>query len=328
MSRISRRVHGGAAVAAVTLVVSALTVGAPGPAWAEASVADIQWAQTILKDKGYNIGGRAKGQMTPETRSALSAYQKSAGLPATGNLDQATIAKMMGERESKAAPTMGSLSKSQVGQTRHDKEVAPRAAPTGRVESGNESVGGMAQFGGAPVSSSSSSSSSSASSSANHSAPAAAPAARPSPSAVATSGAAPQSAPRPSVNAPAASASANASASASEGPTPQAAPRGAVAATTPDGKPAPVEEPAAVGAAPSIWQSNAARAGVAGLIAATLGGIGFAWWRSGRGVDPLSRPPAGDDRPRENRVEPSFGTPRRREELTTGPRLTAEARRR
>jgi peptidoglycan hydrolase-like protein with peptidoglycan-binding domain len=318
MSGISRRVHGGAAVAAVAVVVSALTMGAPGPAWAEASVADIQWAQTILKDKGYNIGGRAKGQMTPETRSALSAYQKSAGLPATGNLDQATIAKMMGERESKAAPTMGSLSKSQVGQTRHDKEVAPRAAPTGRVESGNESVGGMAQFGGAPVSSSSS-----ASSSASNSTPAAAPAARPSAPAPVASSAASQSAPRPSSNA-----SSNASASASEGPAPQAAPRGAVSATTPDGKPAPVEEPAAVGGAPSIWQSNAARAGVAGLIAATLGGIGFAWWRSGRGVDPLSRTPAGDDRPRETRVEPSFGTPRRREELTTGPRLTAEARRR
>ncbi|WP_395452409.1 peptidoglycan-binding protein (plasmid) [Azospirillum melinis] len=327
MSGISRRVHGGAAVAAVALVVSALTMGTPGSARAEASVADIQWAQTILKDKGYNIGGRAKGQMTPETRSALSAYQKSAGLPATGNLDQATIAKMMGERESKAAPTMGSLSKSQVGQTRHDKEVAPRAAPTGRVESGNESVGGMAQFGGAPVSSSSSSSSSSASSSASHSASAAAPAPSARPSAPAAS-AVTSSAPRPSANTPAANASAPPTSNTSEGPTPQAAPRGAVAATTPDGKPAPVEEPAAVGAAPSIWQSNAARAGVAGLIAATLGGIGFAWWRSGRGADPLSRAPAGDDRPRENRVEPSFGTPRRREELTTGPRLTAEARRR
>ncbi|MBY6266322.1 peptidoglycan-binding protein, partial [Azospirillum sp. 412522] len=212
MSGISRRVQSGAALAAVALVVSALTLGTPGSARAEASVADIQWAQTILKDKGYNIGGRAKGQMTPETRSALSAYQKSAGLPATGNLDQATINKMMGERESKAAPTMGSLSKSQVGQTRHDKEVAPRAAPTGRVESGNESIGGMAQFGGAPVSSSSSSSSSS------HSPPApassAAPSARPTVPAPAsgavTSNAVTQSAPRPA-------------ASASEGPVPQAA---------------------------------------------------------------------------------------------------------
>lgn len=316
MSGISRRVHGGAAVAAVAVVVSALTMGTPAPARAEASVADIQWAQTILKEKGFNIGGRAKGQMTPETRSALSAYQKSVGLPATGNLDQATIAKMMGEREKKASPTMGSLSKSQVGQTRHEKEVTPRAAPTGRVESGNESVGGMAQFGGAPVSSSSSSS-------ASHSAPAATPAARPSAAAPAPaavpSSPTPQSAPRPS---------ANASANAAEGPVPQAVPRGAVSATTPDGKPAPVEESAAVGAAPSVWQSNAARAGVAGLLAATLGGLGFAWWRSGRGVDPLSRTPAGDDRPRDTRVEPSFGSPRRREELTPGPRLTAEARRR
>lgn len=322
MSGISRRVHGGAALAAVAVVVSALTVGTPAPARAEASVADIQWAQTILKEKGFNIGGRAKGQMTPETRSALSAYQKSVGLPATGNLDKATIDRMMSEREKKASPTMGSLSKSQVGQTRHEKEVTPRAAPTGRVESGNESIGGMAQFGGAPVSSSSSSSS------ASHSVPAAAPAARPSASAPASAAApsvpTPQSAPRPS---------ANPSASASEGPVPQAAPRGAVSATTPDGKPAPVEEPVAVGAAPSVWQSNAARAGVAGLLAATLGGLGFAWWRSGRGVDPLSRTPAGGsggggDRPRDTRIEPSFGGPRRREELTPGPRLTAEARRR
>ncbi|KAA0581977.1 peptidoglycan-binding protein [Azospirillum sp. B21] len=314
MSGISRRVRGGAAVAAVAVVVSGLALGTPGSAWAEASTADIQWAQTFLKDKGYNIGGRAKGQMTPETRSSLSAYQKSVGLPATGNLDQATINKMMGEREKKAAPTMGSLSKSQVGQTRQDKEVAPRAAPTGRVESGNESVGGMAQFGGAPVSAPSSPSSSS---SASHSTPAAAP--RPSAptaaSSAVTSSAASQSAPRPS-------------ASASEGPAPQAAPRGAVSATTPDGKPVPVEEPVAVGGGTSVWQSNAARAGVAGLLAVTLGGVGFAWWRSGRGVDPLSRAPAGDDRPRESRVEPSFGSPRRREELTIEPRLTAEARRR
>lgn len=300
MSGISRRVHGGAALA-VVMMVSVLAMGMPGSARAEPSTADIQWAQTILKEKGYDIGGRAKGQMTPETRNALRTYQKSAGLPVTGNLDQATVSRMMGEREQKAAPTMGSLSKSQVGQTRRDKEVAPRAAPTGRVDAGNESVGGMAQFGGAPVSSSSSSSSGS------HGAPAASPAP------------APTAAGRPA---------AGHTANASEGPAPQAAPRGAVSATTPDGKPVPVEDAAAVGAAPSVWQSNAARVGVAGLIAATLGGIGFAWWRSGRGVDPLSRAPAGDDRPRESRIEPSFGSPRRREELTPGPRLTAEARRR
>ncbi|ANC92881.1 peptidoglycan-binding protein [Azospirillum humicireducens] len=314
MSGISRRVRGGAAVAAVAVVMSGLALGTPGSAWAEASTADIQWAQTFLKDKGYNIGGRAKGQMTPETRSSLSAYQKSVGLPATGTLDQATINKMMGEREKKAAPTMGSLSKSQVGQTRHEKEVTPRAAPTGRVESGSESIGGMAQFGGAPVSAPSSPSSSS---SAGHSVPAAAP--RPSAPAAAHTAVSTSAAPQSAARTPA---------GASEGPVPQAAPRGAVSATTPDGKPAPVEEPVAVGGGTSVWQSNAARAGVAGLLAVTLGGVGFAWWRSGRGVDPLSRAPAGDDRPRESRVEPSFGSPRRREELTIEPRLTAEARRR
>ncbi|CBS91284.1 peptidoglycan-binding domain-containing protein [Azospirillum lipoferum] len=321
MSGISRRVRGGAAVAAVAVVVSGLALWTPGSAWAEVSTADIQWAQTFLKDKGYNIGGRAKGQMTPETRSALSAYQKSVGLPATGNLDQATVNKMMGEREKKAAPTMGSLSKSQVGQTRHEKEVTPRAAPTGRVESGNESVGGMAQFGGAPVSAPSSQSSSS---STGHSTPAAAP--RPQAPAAASASVAPVAA-RPAAGQSATTPATPAS-TASQGPAPQAAPRGAVSATNPDGKPVPVEEPVAVGGGTSVWQSNAARAGVAGLLAATLGGLGFAWWRSGRGVDPLSRAPAGDDRPRESRVEPSFGSPRRREELTIEPRLTAEARRR
>ncbi|MBP2301255.1 peptidoglycan-binding domain-containing protein [Azospirillum picis] len=314
MSGIARRMQGGAAVAVV--IASALALGTPATARAEPGAADIQWAQIILKEKGFDIGGRPKGQMTPETRAALSAYQKSVGLPATGNLDQATVGKMMAEREKKATPTMGSLSKSQVGQTHRDKEVAPRAAPTGRVSAGNETVGGMAQFGGAPVSSSSSSSSSSASSSASRTEPAA-PAARPAPSAVASSAA------------PAAgTGAAPAAHTAADGPVPQAAPRGAVSATTPDGRPAVVEEAPAIGSGTPIWQSNAARYGVAGLVAATLGGIGFAWWRSGRGADPLRGAPAGDDRPRDTRVEPSFGGPRRREELTTGPRLTADARRR
>ncbi len=99
---------------------------------AQSATADIQWAQTILKEKGFDIGGRANGQMTAQTRAALSAYQKSVGLPATGQLDAATTARMMGDREKKAAPTMGSLSKSQIGQSPREKEVAPAPRrPTG-----------------------------------------------------------------------------------------------------------------------------------------------------------------------------------------------------
>ncbi|CAO3428504.1 peptidoglycan-binding domain-containing protein [Azospirillum doebereinerae] len=314
MSGIARRARSGAVVAAV---VMGLAAGAPGTAWAEPGAADIQWAQTFLKDKGFNIGGRAKGQMTPETRSAISSYQKSVGLPANGQLDSATVAKMMGEREKKASPTMGSLSKSQVGQTPRDREVAPRAAPTQRVDSGNETIGGMAQFGSGPPASSGASHAAPAPapSSSSHAAPA--PAARPAPSASAAGSMAGATAVASALPSPVPPRS-----SASEGPVPQAAPRGAVSATTPAGQPAPVvEPPAAIGTSPG-WMANGLRYGVMGLLATTLGGIGFAWWRSGRGTGPAGVP--ADHGPRETRVEPSFGTGRRREELTTGgPRLTA-----
>ncbi|MBP2229464.1 hypothetical protein J2847_002763 [Azospirillum agricola] len=304
MSGIARRTRCGAAVAVVVSVLAAM----PMTARAEPAAADIQWAQIFLKEKGFDIGGRANGQMTAQTRAALGAYQKSVGLPATGQLDSATTARIMGEREKKASPTMGSLSRSQVGQTPRDREVAPRAAPTARIDSGNESVGGMAQFGSAPSASASGSpaghapartaSAPSAPAAPAHSSPAAAPAV-PSPPRAAAHG--------------------------SDGPAPQAAPRGAVTAATPAGDPAPLVEASTAGGAPG-WMTNGLRYGVMGLVAATLGGIGFAWWRSGRGAVPAGVP--GDGAPRDTRVEPSFGSPRRREELTPGPRLTAGARRR
>lgn len=282
-----RTLRGVAATAAMMACLAGVTEARAQPA-----TADIQWAQTILKEKGFDIGGRANGQMTAQTRAALSAYQKSVGLPATGQLDAATTARMMGDREKKAAPTMGSLSKSQIGQSPRDKEVVPRAVPTHRVDSGNETVGGMAQFGSAPPSSSSSGGSSPARS------------AQPQGSVAETP-----------VNHAAA-----------DGPVPLAAPRAAVTATTAAGQPAPLVEPPALGPAGMPgWMTSGLRYGVMGLLAATLGGIGFAWWRSGRGASPVERP--ADEAPHETRVEPSFGT-RRREELSAGPRLTAEARRR
>ncbi|SMH36957.1 peptidoglycan-binding domain-containing protein [Azospirillum agricola] len=302
MSGIARRTRCGAAVAVVVSVLAA----APMTARAEPGAADIQWAQIFLKEKGFDIGGRANGQMTAQTRAALGAYQRSVGLPATGQLDSATTARIMGEREKKASPTMGSLSRSQVGQTPRDREVAPRAAPTARIDSGNESVGGMAQFGSAPPASASgnpaagaparTASAPPASAAPAHSSPAVAPAV---PSRTASHGA--------------------------DGPAPQAAPRGAVTAATPAGEPAPLVEASPAGGVPG-WMTNGLRYGVMGLVAAILGGIGFAWWRSGRGTVPAGVP--GDGAPRDTRVEPSFGSPRRREELTAGPRLTADARRR
>ncbi|HYG85638.1 MAG TPA: peptidoglycan-binding domain-containing protein [Azospirillum sp.] len=128
----------------VLAVLAGLGAGAlcAVPAMAQQpSAGDIQWAQTILKEKNYNIGGRANGQMTPETRSALSQYQKANGLPVTGNLDAATVNKMMAERGAKPSNTMGNLAQQKVGgggpgqEPRQTREVVPRAAQrTGDVD--------------------------------------------------------------------------------------------------------------------------------------------------------------------------------------------------
>ncbi|KAA0680473.1 peptidoglycan-binding domain-containing protein [Azospirillum brasilense] len=280
---------------ALAVVVPVLAVGllTGAPVRAQ-STADIQWAQTILKDKGYNIGGRANGQMHAETKAALGKYQAAHGLPVTNQLDKATIAKMMGEREGKAPATVGNLAQQKVGgggpgqaPREPQREVVPRAAPTQRIDSGTGSVGGGAQFSAGPPVTSSSSSSGGASSA-------------------------------PASSAPATSATASSQGQGQgQGPVPQAAPRASVTATTPSGQPVPVVEAAAdSGSMLPAWAANGARYGVMGLIGATVLGIGFAWWRSGRAS--ATRPVPRNDSPRDQRREPSFGSGRRREELTTG----------
>ncbi|MGQ9368994.1 peptidoglycan-binding domain-containing protein [Azospirillum sp. ST 5-10] len=130
--------HGRATVPAVAagLLATVWLVAAPvGPAGAQQpTAADIQWAQSILKDKGFKLG-RPNGQMTPETRAALSAYQKSVGLPATGQLDQATVDKMMAGRAAKTPSTVGNLAAQKPGgggpgqaSRTPEREVTPRAA--------------------------------------------------------------------------------------------------------------------------------------------------------------------------------------------------------
>lgn len=286
---------------ALAVVVPVLAGGVLGAAPVRAqSAADIQWAQTILKEKGYNIGGRANGQMHPETKAALSKYQAAHGLPATGQLDKATIDKMMGERQGKAAPTVGNLTQQKIGgggpgqaPREPQREVVPRAAPTQRIDSTGGEFAGGAQFSAGPPATSS------------HS-----------------SGGAPSSA----VASSASSGSASSAGASSQGPVPQAAPRASVSATTPSGQPAPVVEPPAdSGSLLPGWASNGLRYVVMSVLGLTVGGIGFAWWRSGRAGAPKSAPR--DEAPREARREPSFGG-NRREELTTGslPPLTSGGR--
>ncbi|WP_207459462.1 peptidoglycan-binding domain-containing protein [Azospirillum sp. SYSU D00513] len=276
-------------VLVLPVVIGLAASGLPGTAALAQSAGDLQWAQTILKDKGYNIGGRANGQMTPQTGAALSAYQKANGLPATGKLDQATVSKMMAERQAKAAPTVGNLAQQKPGgggpgQTpRQTREVAPRAAnSTGKVEAlGGQEGGGAAFSSGFPGSGAAAGGT------------------------LGTAGSAPRGAE----------------------PAPQAAPRPNVAATTASGEPVPTVEPgsSALGGGSFLpsWATGALRYVLMAVLAATVGGLGFAWWRSGRASAPVQAPVRQERR--EARLEPTFGG--RRDELTAGPRLGGDRRR-
>ena len=97
---------------AVLSLVIGLSMAAPLGAMpahaADATSADVQWAQTILKSKGL-YSGRANGDLNEPTRDALRAYQKSAGLKQTGQLDAATSGHMLAARQTTAQPTMGNL---------------------------------------------------------------------------------------------------------------------------------------------------------------------------------------------------------------------------
>lgn len=257
-----------------------------GPALAQ-SAADIQWAQTILKDKNYDIGGRANGQLTPQTRAALSKYQKDHGLPATGNLDQATVAKMMGERAAKTPSTMGNLADPKTGAPANVPRVAPKeVTPRAAQRSGDVDTTGGGEVTLGPV-------------------------VRGAPSEVPlSSGRAPSS---PSI-APSAAHPAPG--------TPQAAPRASVTATTADGKEVPVT--ALSKGDDGFTVPGWLRYAVMMVLAGTLGFIGLGWWRSGR---PSGAAAVRDEGERTARVEPSFAPRRDELTTGGMPRLSGERRR-
>lgn len=310
-------------------VLTVLAGMAAAPALAnESSAADVQWAQIILKEKGFNIGGRANGQMTPQTRAALSQYQKAAGLPVTGNLDSATVAKMMGDR--KASGTVGNLASQKPGSTPKlsERDVAPRAATrAGDVHS--QGGGGDVMLGPIvrqpppgvtiPPPSASGGASSVASSAGTTQ--------RFTPPPAAGSGASSHAAvPAPASSVPrTASAPSHAPAQpmvADAGPAVTAAPRAAVTASTADGKEVPTTL-LSKGDEGGMSLPGWLRYVVMAVLAGTLGFVGFGWWRSGRAESPGFAPASADnDEDRAiNRREPSF-TPSR-DELMTGPRLGA-----
>ena len=64
------------------------------PAWVFAlNGADVAQAQRALKAQGLDPGP-IDGSLGPQTTAALRAYQKAQGLPVTGQLDDATRAKL------------------------------------------------------------------------------------------------------------------------------------------------------------------------------------------------------------------------------------------
>lgn len=129
---------------AVAAVAGMVALAGPGAEAADPSKADIQWAQTVLTEQGFNPGP-ARGEMNDRTRAALGAFQKKHDLPASGSLDAATVAKLLAIRESASQPTMGNLAApgsggAPSGQRATAPSAPPRvqAAPTVAVQAAGE----------------------------------------------------------------------------------------------------------------------------------------------------------------------------------------------
>ena len=137
----ARTLSPAAFLAAAFLAAGLFSAGAltgPAPAAAQASAADVQWAQDTLKSKGYDLGGRPSAKWTDGSRKALTAFQRAQGLPATGQLDAATMEKLGSVRKTPssmgvlgATPPSGSAGSS--GAAKREAPPQPKAVPTTRV---------------------------------------------------------------------------------------------------------------------------------------------------------------------------------------------------
>ena len=139
------------AALATILGAAILTVTLTGAALAARGSADLQWAQQVLKERGFDAG-KPTGEMTAKTKAALAAFQRSAGLPATGTLDQATTDRLLAGHTG-ASAAVGNLAAGGSAAVKHGadaggrdhpaRETTPRAAPSGRVEA-MAAMGGVA----------------------------------------------------------------------------------------------------------------------------------------------------------------------------------------
>ncbi len=131
-----------------------LAVGLGSTVAAPQGSADLQWVQERLKEHGFDPG-RPNGERTARTKAALSAFQRSVGLPATGEADRATLDRLMAGRP--ASPSVGNLAAPLHGHgsaAGHDegREVTPtvHAVPVGRVGAGGIGDQPMLGAGGVP----------------------------------------------------------------------------------------------------------------------------------------------------------------------------------
>ena len=137
----------------LALLVVALAAGTDEARAAHGS-ADLEWAQQVLKDKGFDVG-RPNGEMTPKTRAAIQSFQRISGLPVTGDLDGGTTAKLLAGRPEPAGG--GQLGLPPAGHSHPAAEAAPtarpHAAPTTRIDAtggaSGEALIGSAGSGGA-----------------------------------------------------------------------------------------------------------------------------------------------------------------------------------
>ena len=113
------------AMAAVMLAFAMTTT----PGFAEGD-ARVEHAQQALKDAGHDPGS-IDGVMGARTSAALKAYQQKQGLPVTGQLDDATAAKLGGGHAAAASP-----SSTQTGGDAKASSVDPAAATTTGANAG------------------------------------------------------------------------------------------------------------------------------------------------------------------------------------------------
>lgn len=124
--------------------VLAQTTGSPDAQPARSKDGDrasIEHVQKALKDNGHDPG-RIDGVMGPRTTAALRAYQKEQGLAATGQLDDATLAKL--DRPEKAAGAEGRASGPGSRQTGGDTK--PSAVDPGQANKTGANVGEGASY--------------------------------------------------------------------------------------------------------------------------------------------------------------------------------------